>query len=419
MNQKKRLRILWLSHFVPYPPKGGNLLRSYNLIREAAVHHDIDVLTFVQKKPLQTMFPTAEQGIAEARQHMLGFCKRIEFFDIHSENSRYGNHLLALKSLFTADAYNINWLKSAEFAARAKQLATENLYDVVHFDTISLATHAELFANTPKVLNHHNIESHMLLRRAENETNLLKKLYFFLEGKKLENYEQRKCKLFNSNITCSKLDKERLEQIVGTANVESIPNGVDLEYFTPDEKITPTPDSLIFAGGLGWYPNAAAMHFFADTVWPLLKRRRPNIILNVIGRDPTPHLKSIAAKDACFRIHGFVDDVRTHLNAAAVYVCPIKDGGGTKLKILDALAMQKAIVADEIACEGIDVINGKNVIFAQSPEQYVEAILKILDSPELRNQLGKAGRQLVSDNYSYREIGARLAGIYASIASGG
>jgi glycosyltransferase involved in cell wall biosynthesis len=416
MQSQRRLRVLWLSHFVPYPPKGGMLLRSYNLIREVARHHDIDLLLFAQKKPLQTMFPSVEQGIREARSHLLDFCKTIEVFDIPCEQSSIGRHWLALKSLFTFDPYTINWLKSSTFVDRIKVISTEDKYDVIHFDTISLAYVAGIFANTPNVLNHHNVESHMLLRRAEQESNPFKRIYFSIEGRKLEAYEKQHCRRFDVNVMCSDLDKARLSESVQGIRLETISNGVDIEYFRRDESIAQEPNSLIFVGGLNWYPNAAAMHFFALKIWPLLKQRCPDIVMNIVGQDPTPLLTELAAEDSNFRVHGFVDDVRPYMNRAQVYVCPIKDGGGTKLKILDALAMEKSIVADEIACEGIDVTDGTNVVFAQSPEQYVDAIVKVLASAELRTSLGRNGRQLVRDHYSYHDLGNRLARIYSTLS---
>ena len=391
------------------------LLRSYNLIREVARHHDLDLLLFAQRKPLQTMFPSVEQGIREARMHLLQFCKGIEVFDIPCEKSPIGHYWLALKSLFTSDPYTVNWLKSSAFSDRMRAVATEGKYDVIHFDTISLAYVAELVANTPKVLNHHNVESHMMLRRAEQEANLLKKIYFGIEGRKLEAYEKRLCRRFDVNVMCSDLDKVRFSEIVDGIHLETISNGVDIDYFKPDESIAQEANSLIFVGGLNWYPNAAAMHFFALRVWPQLKQRCPDIVMNVVGQNPTPLLTELAAKDSQFRVHGFVDDVRPYMSRAQVYVCPIKDGGGTKLKILDALAMEKPIVADEVACEGIDVTAGKNVVFAQSPEQYVEEILKLLASAEVRISLGGSGRELVRDHYSYHDLGKRLARIYSAL----
>jgi glycosyltransferase involved in cell wall biosynthesis len=292
-----------------------------------------------------------------------------------------------------------------------KAWAEKHHFDLVHFDTISLAPYRTFFPHTKGVLDHHNIESHMMLRRAVLERNWLKKFYYWQEGAKLRAYEKRVLGDFNLHITCSKLDSDRLRLIDSTVDITEIPNGVDIDFFRPGntEKV---PNSLVFAGGLRWYPNRKAMLFFANEIWPLLKRRIPTASMDVIGQSPPPPLLELAARDPSFRVHGFVDDVRDYLDRAAVYVCPITDGGGTKLKILDALAMGKPIVADPIACEGIDVIPGEHVIFAGTPEEYVDAIEKLLSEPAVRDRMSCANRQLILDHYAYTKIGENLSNLY-------
>jgi glycosyltransferase involved in cell wall biosynthesis len=280
-------------------------------------------------------------------------------------------------------------------------------FDVVHFDTLSLAPYRGIFSRAAKSLDHHNIESDMMLRRAQIEQQPLKRLYFWQEGLRLRRYESRVCPQFDLNITCSSLDSQRLERVAPGVAVAEVPNGVDTEYFRPNGDFE-RPRSLVFAGNMSWYPNAAAMLFFAEKVWPALKAKLPGVTMDVIGGSPPQLLSTLAGRDRDFRVHGFVPDVRPYIGRSAVYVCPIMDGGGTKLKILDALAMGKAIVAHPIACEGIDVRDGRNVIFARQPDEFVENIVKLLESPELRMRLSVDARSLAESSYSYLFIGRRL-----------
>jgi glycosyltransferase involved in cell wall biosynthesis len=280
-------------------------------------------------------------------------------------------------------------------------------FDVVHFDTLSLAPYRAIFAHAARSLDHHNIESDMMLRRARIEKHPLKRLYFWQEGLRLQRYENRVCPHFDLNITCSNLDTRRLEHVAPDVAVAEVPNGVDTEYFRPNGDIE-HPRGLVFAGNMSWYPNAAAMLFFADRVWPALKAKLPGVTMDVIGGSPPPRLSALAGRDEDFRVHGFVPDVRPYIGRAAVYVCPIMDGGGTKLKILDALAMGKAIVAHPIACEGIEVQDGRNVIFAREPDEFAEGIVTLLESPELRGRLSLNARALAESSYSYSFIGRRL-----------
>ncbi len=409
------MKILWLSHLVPYPPKGGVLQRSYHLLRETARNHDVTLFAFVQTDLMARRFPTVSTGLKEAMHALSDFCQAVEFFPIPSEQYRHGKHLLALGSLLTSAPYSVNWLHSTRFRSRLRNILQSERFDVVHFDTISLAPYIRLVKNTPTVLDHHNIESHMMLRRSEIEPSLLMKAYFFLEGHKLARYEQQICPRFDLHITCSEIDSARLRAMSPDSWVEEVPNGVDIGYFSPTGT-DPLPNRLVFAGGLNWYPNQHAMQFFAKEVWPRLKQRIPDVTMDVIGEAPPESLTRLAAQDPHFFVHGFVDDVRPYLNRAAVYVCPISDGGGTKLKVLDAFAMGKATVAHPIACEGIAVIPGHHVLLAITPDEYVDEITRLLQNPAQRRDLGNSARQLILNHYSYQGIGDKLRGLFHQTA---
>lgn len=402
------MKVLWFSHLVPYPQTGlGVLQRSYHLVRELATAHEVYLLAFVQRKIIEELLGDVEAGLQQAREHLGHYCARVQFLAIPSERSQLGRARLAARSLVGPHPYTIRWLQSPEAERMAMAWNAEIDFDVVHFDTLSLAPYRELFTRGAKSLDHHNIESDMMLRRASIDKNRLKRFYFWQEGIRLQHYEQRVCPQFDLNITCSSLDTERLEAVAPGATVREVPNGVDTEYFRPDGG-PERPASLVFAGNLAWYPNAAAMLFFADTVWPGLKRNFPGVTMDVIGANPPPRLSALAARDKDFRVHGFVPDVRPYIGPATLYVCPIMDGGGTKLKILDALAMGKAIVAHPIACEGIGVRDGHDVIFAEDAGEFVEKIVTLLGSPQMRMQLSRNARSLSESSYSYVVIGRQL-----------
>ena len=173
------MKVLWLSHLLPYPPTGlGVLQRSYNLIRELARTHEVTLVGFIQPRPLKDIFDDPAKGLADGLAHLKGFCAEVQFVPIPAEQSRYGQHALAIASLFARDPYSVNWLKSSEMDLILTELRDRNRFDVVHFDTVGLASFRDIFEGHPCTLDHHNIESHMMLRRAELETNVLKKYYF-------------------------------------------------------------------------------------------------------------------------------------------------------------------------------------------------------------------------------------------------
>ena len=403
------MKVLWFSHLVPYPEAGlGVLQRSYHLVRELARAHEVYLLAFVQRKIITDLLGDVQEGLQRAREHLGEYCARVEFLPIPFDCSRSGRAWLAARSLTGPHPYTIRWLQSGLARRVAADWNASIDFDVVHFDTLSLAPYRKLFTRGAKSLDHHNIESDMMLRRAGIEKHPLKRLYFWQEGLRLQRYERRICPQFDLNITCSHLDTERLEAIAPGVMAAEVPNGVDTRYFRPDGA-PERPLSLVFAGNLSWYPNAAAMLFFAEKVWPGLKNEVPEVTMDVIGGNPPPALLALAGRDRNFRVHGFVPDVRPYIGSAAVYVCPIMDGGGTKLKILDALAMGKPIVAHPIACEGIAVRAGQDVTFAREPGEFVQSIVALLRSSERRKQMSANARSLAESAYSYALIGRKLA----------
>ena len=409
-----RRRVLWLSHLVPYPPQGlGALQRAYHLLHQASKYHDLYLIAFVQSQLMTQMFGDIQVGLSIARKELLEFCEKVEFVSIPSEGSRWGKGLLAFNSLFKRSPYTINWLESQEMRSLLGDWGRQVEFDTVHFDTISLAPYLADIKAERKILDHHNVESEMMMRRATNEPNLIKSAYFYQEGKRLRRYEQYVCPRFDVNVTCSTLDSERLRAIVPSVMVTEIPNGVDIEYFNPVHyTLEQKANSLVFAGNMTWYPNQDAMRFLLEEVWPLLKKRIPSASIDIIGANPPVDIVARANKCKDVHIHGFVKDVRPFLAQAQVYVCPIRDGGGTKLKILDALAMGKAIIAHPIACEGISVTPGKNVMYATEPQEYVDTIQQLFEHQGERKKQELAARALAESEYSYESIGRRLAELF-------
>ncbi|NLD98542.1 MAG: glycosyltransferase [Fibrobacter sp.] len=395
------MNLLWLSHLLPFPPKGGAAQRSYHLIKSVSEHFNIDLVAFNQRK-IHKGKAQIDSAVVEFKK----FCSDVHVFKIPSDTFYFGNSILAIKSLLSPLPYNINWLFSPEVHSFVKNLSKNKQYDLIWCDTISLIPYVKYFNAKVSILNHHNIESDTMFRRSENESNLFKKAYYKLEGVKLQKTEKKYCNFFSLNVTCSELDKYRLQSRLLSGKICIIPNGVDTDYFKATAR-PQKPNSLIFAGTLSWYPNKQAVLFFIDKIWPLLKIKNPLVHISFIGKDPPERLIQLSKKCPQIKVTGFVDDVRPYIEEASVYVCPIMDGGGTKLKILDALSMGKAIVAHPVACEGIDVRENEEVLFAETPEQFVDKIDFLL-SNDFRFSMGIKGRSLIERLYSYKQIGKTL-----------
>lgn len=411
-----RKKILWLSHLVPYPPKGGVLQRSYNLLKELARYHDVYLIALVQPALAGSQGQSLEGFLSEAEEHLGKFCVRVKFFHLHHLQKKHWKPLEAVRALLFNQSYTVSWLRCREANLQALAWHKSERFEIIHCDTISLMPMA-LQCDVAKIgLNHHNIESHMLFRRSSKERNLLAKIYFYLEARKVLACEKQWCRLADINLTCSELDAARLQEIVGPIMTSVVENGVDLSYFTPDPLVPAKQGSLIFAGGLGWYPNLDAMRHFVTDIWPLVVRDIPGCVMNLVGRGRDDQVSKAALDHPNrFLTHGFVDDVRPYLSSAAVYVCPIRDGGGTKLKMLDAMAMKKAIVAYPEASEGLGVEDGKHVLIVDSPADFAKTVVSLLSDERRRVALGDEARLLVEGKYSFESIGRGLANLYASI----
>jgi len=368
----------------------------------------VDLISFVQEPWIRTHFPSLDEGIEESKRALGSFCRKVTFLPIDRMRLRWGKHMTALNALLSGKTYTATWLVSASAGRAIADEISRNRYDLVHFDTIGLAPYRDLSIRVPAILTHHNIESHMMMRRADNATNAAARAYFRLEARRLEVLERRIAPSYAAHITCSELDTERLRRIVGGATVVTIPNGADCDFFSA--KLAGTrPNSAVFVGTMNWYPNIDAMQFFLREIWPPLRIRVPNATMDIAGSNPPEDLIRLARSLPGVTVHGYLPDVRPLIDSAAVFVCPIRDGGGTKLKILDAFAMQKCVVAHPIACEGIEVTAGRDVVLASTPEEFANQICRLFENERERVGIGTAARQLVERNYSFRRLGERLS----------
>lgn len=402
-------RILWLSHNIPYPPKGGVLQRNYNLIREASKLGRLHLLAVHQTRILPF-----EYDLDEVHRELGRFCERIEIVELPIDRSAAVWWWTVLKSLFTRDPFSINWIKFRGLKTRLASMLSSTHYDIVHFDTISLDHYKRAVGDRPSILNHHNIESELILRRSRIERNPLKRLYYRLEGSKLRRYEAAHCGDYELNFTVSDLDRSLLLERVPGCRVEVIPNGVDTDYFRMTER-GEEGCRLIFAGGMGWYPNRDAVLFFIREVWPLLNESLPDVTLTIVGPQPPLELQKLASRDRRVEVTGFVDDVREQFARADICICPMRDGGGTRLKILDALSQGTPLVSTTMGCEGIDVVPGQHVLLADTPDEFVQQIGRLCSDAELFSSLARNGRRFVERRYSWNVIGERLRAAYTNV----
>lgn len=404
-----RLRVLWLSHFIPYPPLSGAVQRSYQLLKRIAEHHEVTVLALNRRALLGT--PEAQTRATQAVES-LGI--RIQVFRPAAESSRARWIGMVAASALGQRPFTVNWLASASFARAVLDHLESGGVDLVHVDTISLMDQVRS-PGIPLILNHHNIESQMLLRRAKRTPSRWRRFLLEREGRKLAALEGRVCPLVATNLVVSALDGERLNRVAPRAKWKVVENGVEVHRFAPSTG--GDPHELVFSGTMGWYPNEDAMRYFLEQIWPRLIHQDPLFRLTIVGRGPSKALKDLALKDSRIALTGEVPDVRPFLYRAGIYVCPIRDGGGTRLKVLEALASGLPLVATTLAMEGLATVPGRHYIPAETSDEFVEGILRLRDDGSSRRSLGEAGRKLVSDLYTWEVSGLHLDHAFREVAA--
>lgn len=395
------MKILWISHTLPFPPKTGVMQRNFNLLNEASKFADIDLIAVLKHHVL----PDFDLDLA--RRELSKICRNVDVVELPIENSKPRLLAVAGMSVFSRHPFSVNWATATVLAHAIRHRAQQDHHDVAYFDTISYAQYRPLVDGIPAVLNHHNVESQLLARRIAHEGNRLKRYYYRMEAAKLKRYEREVCGEFDVNFTVSELDSSRLSAIAENARTRVIANGVDTNYFSKTT-VPQDPNRLIIVSGMNWFPNRDAVLFMLRKIWPLIIDRFPQAKLQIVGASPPAEIVKASEEDDRIEVTGFVDDVRPYMSAASIYLCPMRDGGGTRLKILDALSMSMPIVATTMAVEGIQVEPEREVLIGDTAEAFAAQVLRALQDPQLRSAVGRHGRAFVEREFSWSIIGRSL-----------
>jgi len=378
------MNVLFLSTKSPYPLISGHSLRTYNTLRDAARRHDVTFVTFIQ-------LPEHELK-QEHIDHLKSFCKAVYTFRIPVDLSRarlalsLGFNFLS-RLPFVACKYD-----APEMRAKIREIITNEKIDLVHVDMLPLSVYLNEFATLPKVLVNHNVESVRLLRWAESEPNLLKRVYLRCQWRKLSRFEKEMVNSFDRCIVVSDVDRDILAEKGVTTPISVVPNGTNTEFFKPMGRI-PVEDSILWLGHMDVHTNRDAVLYFWREICPHIRQQKPDATFIFVGTAPPREIVEAAASDERVKVTGFVEDIRNYVDEARVVVVPIRIGSGTRLKILDAMGMGKAIVSTSVGCEGLAVKDGRNIIVADTPQAFSEGVLSVLTDAGLREALERNARE--------------------------
>lgn len=403
------MKILWISHFLPWPVHGGSSQRNYNLMKELSKEFDIYNIGF-----LQMPHYTNEAEKQESIKQIAELCKWQRVFDIPSDNNRLLWYGLLAANFFGTSPYSVWRFRSKEFQRELDDLLKRETFDVVYADTAATAHYALRAKGKAKlVLNHHNVESSLLLRRAASERKSSKRWYLTYQGNKLRKWEEMVCPNFDVNLTVSDLDADELRRYAPGTRYEVIANGSDTDYFMPKDSSVGL--EMMYAGGGTWFPNRDAMTWFVGEIFPEIANRVPDVLMHVIGTKPPEDVVEASRHDPRIMVHGFVPDIRPYMERSAVYVVPIRVGGGTRLKILDAFAAGKTVVSTSIGCEGIACQDRTHIRVADSPQAFADTVVELFSNVSERQALEQNARKLVEQVYSWKVIGSRLRELYREL----
>ncbi len=415
-------RILILTPQLPIPPQAltglsqGTTIRNFNLIAGLARRHEIDLLTFGAQTD-DGRRTTDKTKPSSTTDLLRPYCRQIvsEPAPVRTLARRGRDTLL---SPWPDMALRLDSPAMHEHVAR---LVRETRYDVIQVEGIEMARYT-LALQSPRpllVFDDHNAE-YLLQKRAfltdvRQPRRWLGAGYSFVQWQKLVAYERRICRMADRVVAVSEADRTALRMILPDLAVAVVPNGVDLEFYRPGS-VPPLADAgahtLVFTGKMDYRPNVDAVLWFADAVLPLILAQAPDTRFYVVGQQPHARLARLAEQPG-ITLTGRVPDTRPYIAAAGVYVVPLRIGGGTRLKVLEAMAMGQAIVSTRLGCDGFDFTDGREVRFADEPAAFAEAVLELFRDRSRAAALGQTARAFVETHYGWDAIVPRLEALYA------
>lgn len=395
----RTLRILFLQKRFLYPPDSGGKIRTLNVIRHLAKWHDVKYLCNEQEADHHWRKQMCDLGVQletvpwreTPRYSLLFYCD------------------LAI-NLFSRFPYNVNKDYDARLRQRADEILILGQTDLVICDFVQMARNVVGLNAPASLLFQHNVESQIFKRHAWTDKGLLRRSYMWLQWKKMATFEGRAGKWFDRVVAVSNADRDRFAQTYGWQHVDVIDTSVDVDYFQPSDPCEESPGEMVFVGSMDWLPNIDGMIYFCDQIFPLIQHQRPNTTLKIVGRNPTAEIVSLGKRPG-IEVTGSVDDTRPWLRKASLVVVPLRIGGGTRLKIPEALAMKKAVLSTALGAEGLPVVDGQHIMIRDAPQAFADQAVQLLASVESRRSLGECGWDLVQQRFSSESVARQFEAI--------
>ena len=390
---KKRLKVLFLSQRFLFPMDTGGKIRTGKLLEQLNRIFDITLISNVES-------PKDDAYLRDVEKLCSKFYP-VPWKEVKKYTFRFYIRLL----LRTFSRYPVTVLNdySKQLEAKILSVLAEDKYDLVICDFAQSGLNFRGVNGYPSLLFQHNVESMIPQRHFRTAWDPISKFFWWLQWVKMTRYERQVCQQFTGIVAVSETDKEILEDQFFARNVHAIPTGVDTDYFSPQEGSV-QENSLVFVGAMDWLPNEDAVLFFVREIHEKIKTQIPNLKFTVVGRNPSPRLTRELREHPDITMTGWVEDVRPFIASHTLCIIPMRIGGGTRIKVYEAMAMGKVVVSTRIGTEGLPVTNGENVVLEDEAEEFANAVVRLLKDGEARNVTGQAAREFVEEHASWKKV---------------
>lgn len=378
----------------------GKKLRTFHLLKRLADKYDITIVCYGKLSYDQAKVEhLKELGI----KVVLVKDKRIKKWS-------FGFYMKLFWGIFSTNPFAVDYHFSKDMQEQIFSLLKREDFDLVQCEWTPYAKYFEKIDHPVKILSAHNVEWMQWKRFFECQANPLKSIYAYLQWKRMFNFEKREYPRFDHCVAVSEKDKDLLLSY-GAKATSVIENGVDTAYFTPLQ-MRVMPNSMVFTASMDAFSNQDGVKYFVKLIFPKIKQALPSASFTAVGRNPSKDIFKLAWSHPEVKITGTVDDVRPFIAESSLYVVPLRVGGGSRLKILEAMAMGKAVISTTMGVEGLEATSNKNVIIADKPEDFAQKAIELLGNQKLCQSLGSEGRKLVEEKYDWDKIAGKLGEVW-------
>jgi glycosyltransferase involved in cell wall biosynthesis len=389
------MKILWVKAGKLLPVDTGGKIRSFNILKHLAKNHEVTLLSYYGG----SHDPQYEAAIAQQ-------LPRAETIHTAAPEGTLRQSLDYLFRLPSRAPYAVRKFTDPKVHRTVAQWLGNGSFDVAVCDFLSASLNFPEQSSAPVVLFQHNVETMLWQRMARTAKAPWTKLSYSIEAWKMSPYETQTLRRFQHVIAVSDNDRNAMLGLSSGCSITVVPTGVDTELYQSSPSVSGNPPVVLFCGSMDWEPNIDAVEYFCRDIWPTVLASFPDARFQIVGRNPHPSVRRLAS--ASVEVTGTVPSVADYLRLATVVVVPLRIGGGTRLKIFEAMAMAKALVSTSIGAEGLDVTDGRDLMIADDASSFAAAIIRLLQDPALRRNYEQAAAAL-AERYDWSQIARRFA----------